>query len=283
MFRIADIPNHATQLRLLSAWVENPAPGYVFIGPGHLGKRLIAERFVLALLGLDQDTLPQAHADLIVLEAEEGKSIVSVERVREVRARLSEKPMVASRVVVYISALDRLNEEGMNALLKVLEEPPADAVFVCLAESLLRLPATVRSRLVVLTFLPGAKEKWSAATGEYETLARGFLSAKTLGERLSILDALVKVCDSSDNTVQTWINALDEWSDVFRLSLKTDSVRTLVAAQGVIVARTMVGGALPPRLALDAAALRLSEADPLSNLFPSHLASPFRSIFLLPT
>jgi hypothetical protein len=308
MFRSEGIIGHAAQLRLLSAWVERPAPGYLFVGPARLGKRMIAERFAAALLGLDQDALPAVHSDLVRLEPEEGKSVVSVERVREARLRLAERPMVAARVVVFIPAMNRLNEEGMNALLKVLEEPPAGAAFVCVSESLNRIPATVKSRLVILPFtsvprqeieeglrargisfkdledrLLHARGRPGLAIDPQKTetdLSERFFAAKTTGERFSIIDRLAKVCDSSDNTVDAWNEALDEWSESFRVKLAQDPRRAYAVGTAVIVARSMVGGALSPRLALDAAALRLAMPNPLINLFPSHLSRAFHPLFL---
>lgn len=308
MFRTEGIIGHAAALQLLSSWIKKPAPGYLFLGPSHLGKRMIAERAVAALLDLDQDHLPMAHADLVILEPEEGKNVVSVERVRDARIRLAERPMVAPRVVVFIPAMNRLNEEGMNALLKVLEEPPAGAVFICVAESLARIPATIKSRLVILSLglVPRAEiesglrdrgfsdheiaTRVDAARGrpglalEPRSLDVGlpqrFLEAKTVGERLSLVDALAKVCDSSDNTPDAWNEALDIWGESFRVRLSADPHRAFIAGTAVIVARHMVGGALSPRLALDAAALRLTKADPPTNLFPSHLPRAFHPLFL---
>src|SRR6185369_10150232 len=98
------------------------------------GKRTIAEQFVRALLGRPiDDPYWKAQADLVLLEPEEGKTQISVEQVRDARTRLSMRPMSAPRVVAYIPHADRLNESGTNALLKVLEEPPAGAVFVLVA------------------------------------------------------------------------------------------------------------------------------------------------------
>jgi len=130
------IVGHATVLRILESRLSQPANGYVFFGVPHLGKRTVAERFVSALLSDPttdyqlQTTNSRIHPDLIVLEPEEGKTQVSVEQVRKARARLSERPMVASRCVLFVPDANRMNEEGWNALLKVLEEPPAGARLV---------------------------------------------------------------------------------------------------------------------------------------------------------
>lgn len=263
-------------LRLLERWAEHPAPGYLFVGREHPEKRMAAERFIRALLGIgeESDRPITAHPDIVVVEPEEGKIIVSAEIVRNVRLRVAERPLVAPRIVVFIPRLDRLNEEGTNALLKVLEEPGAGAVFVTSAENLSRIPATVQSRLVHVPFTSAAAIPASAD-------AERFLNATTAGERLAIVEGLVKDCESSDNGADAWSSALDEWGETFRRSLPSNPRTALVAGHGVLAAKRFVGGALSPRLPLEAAALRLAAADPLRNLFPSPLPSSVPAIFLL--
>lgn len=297
------IIGHAAQLQLLEAALLRPAPGYLLTGPRHLGKRTIAERLAVAFLGLKGNALPDVHPDLVRLVPEEGKVQVSVERVRDARVRLSERPLVAPRLVCFIPELERLNEEGMNALLKVLEEPPAGAVFVCVAESLSRIPATIKSRLVILPFSSVSRHDMEHAGINASRIgsSRGrpglaiepveqdfnapkkFFAAKTTGERLSIIEALAKVCDSSDNTLDAWNEALDVWAECVRVSLISQPVEAYVTGCGITAARGMVGSALSPRLALDAVALRLATANPTVNLFPSHLPRAFHPIFLIPS
>lgn len=303
------IIGHGVILRLLETWSQVPAPAYLLVGAAGLGKRTIAERFIQALLDQPQAQLNLAHPDLMVLEAEEGKMMVSVEAVRDVRLRLAERPMVAARRVVFIPSLDRLNEAGTNALLKVFEEPPAGAVFVCVAQDLSRIPATIQSRVVKVPFSPvpraeivaGLRERGIEMTeAERRALAsRGrpglalsvaepspsasfatqFLGASSVGERLSLIEALAKDCESSDNSADAWSLALDEWGDVFRRALSSQPLIALIAGQGVVTAKRFVGGALSPRLPLEAAALRLASSHPLKNLFPSALPSPYPAIF----
>lgn len=302
------IIGHAIIQRLLEAWVKRPASGYLFIGPAHLGKRRVADFFVRSLLGVmpdDQCSL-SAHPDVIILEAEEGKNVVSVEAVKKARARLAGRPMSAPRMVMYIPNLDRLNDYGMNAILKVLEEPPAGAVFVCVAEDLARVPGTVQSRTVKVPFsavpyseLVGGLVEMGFSQTEAVTRAgraRGrpglaldevepapeaniFLNADTIGERLALIETLVKRCESAENSVEAWSSALDEWGEVFRRSLGFNAVKAVVAGQGIVTAKKFVGGALSPRLPLEAAALRLSSTAPLVNIFPSFLPTPFPAIF----
>ena len=58
------------------------------------------------------------------------------------------------RKVFVIREADRLNPAAADALLKVLEEPPADAVFLLLSARPHELPETVLSRCHVVTFPP---------------------------------------------------------------------------------------------------------------------------------
>lgn len=62
------------------------------------------------------------------------------------------------RRVLHIVAADRMNEAAQNAFLKVLEEPPASAVWVLEAEDLGALLDTVVSRCRTLTVVPWGME-----------------------------------------------------------------------------------------------------------------------------
>lgn len=298
---------HSAILNLLSLWVKKPAHGYLFIGPSRLGKRTVAEHFIKALLGLTDNQSLSAHPDLITLDPEEGKTIVSIKIVREARANFAGRPLVADRRVMFIPRLDRLNEEGMNALLKTMEEPPVGAVFVCVAEDGARIPATIHSRLVKVPFSPVPKseivsgliargiEKEEAERRAFNSRGRPgraienldstdvsaerFLSATTVGERFAIIEGVVKDCESAENSADAWGLRLDAWAETFRLALPKSAQTAIVAGQGVLTAKRFAGGALSPRLPLEAVALRLASKNPLADFFPSFLPKPFPSIF----
>ncbi|MBU2613699.1 hypothetical protein KJ925_04580 [Patescibacteria group bacterium] len=300
------IAGHATILRILGMWLDHPRHGYVFYGMPHLGKRTVAERFVGALLGVGYP-LPDVHADLLMLVPEEGKVQVSVERVRKVRGRLAEHPMVAPRVVTFVPEAERLNEEGWNALLKVMEEPPAGAVFVFVANDISRLPATVMSRLTPIPFgtvpaadivaelvrrgVPEAEARRRATEcrgrpglafepeERDESDVKRYLSATKLGERLAVVDRLSVACESSEEPRTAWIAALETWGEACRRALPDLGPTAIVAAEGVITARRFVGGPISPRVPLEAAALRLAAARPLAGLFPSHVPRALPAVF----
>ena len=90
-----------------------------------------------------------AHPDVTWVRLEKDKSALSVGEIREVRAQAYMPPQQSDRKVFVIA--DEMNVQAQNALLKVLEEPPAHAVFILLCEHHSKLIATVQSRVTVLS------------------------------------------------------------------------------------------------------------------------------------
>jgi DNA polymerase-3 subunit delta' len=136
----------------------------LLLGPGGLGKRAFAQRWVARLLC----HAPQAgeacgechgcrlrmagtHPDFYRVELapnREGKlrSEIVIDQVRTVCEKLTLASQLGGWRVVLIDPADALNAAADNALLKTLEEPPAAALLILLADHPERLPATVRSR-----------------------------------------------------------------------------------------------------------------------------------------
>lgn len=95
-----------------------------------------------------------SHPDISFITPEEGKKSISVDTVRALRTEAYLKPSISSRRVFIIDPADSMSEVSQNALLKVLEEPPAGTVFVLISSSAAELLPTVRSRCVKLTLTP---------------------------------------------------------------------------------------------------------------------------------
>lgn len=149
--------------RLGTALTGDPGHAYLFTGPSGIGKKKFARAFARALLCEKPDANGACgqcnscryfergiHADFRVLELVEKEKNIKVERVRQqVCSDLSMHPQFGERKVYMIDA-DNLNEQGQNALLKSLEEPPGYAVFIMLATGPDRLLPTVLSRVAVI-------------------------------------------------------------------------------------------------------------------------------------
>ena len=67
---------------------------------------------------------------------------------------LAMRPLAADRRIAIIDDADTLAVDGANALLKTLEEPPAGALLILIAESAESLLPTIRSRCQPLHFAP---------------------------------------------------------------------------------------------------------------------------------
>ncbi|HSK36088.1 MAG TPA: hypothetical protein VLA80_05085, partial [Actinomycetota bacterium] len=95
----------------------------------------------------------------------EGDNLL-VEDVRAVREEASRTHHEAAVAVFILDEADRLTEAAANALLKVLEEPPVDVVFVLVARSAEALVGTVPSRARTLPFVSLSLAELTAALGD---------------------------------------------------------------------------------------------------------------------
>lgn len=92
-----------------------------------------------------------SHPDIAVISPEQGKKTISVAQTRQLRNEAYVKAHMASRRVFIIDRADQMNEQSQNALLKVLEEPPGDIVFILIARARAALLSTIISRCVVFS------------------------------------------------------------------------------------------------------------------------------------
>lgn len=151
----ADIIGHEPIIRVLDHALAKPAHGYLFCGPRGAGKGSVAERFAAGLLlGPDAPSFHElnTHPDFIRIAREEGAREIVVKQARELLTRMQLTSARGGYKIALIEEADRLNEEAANALLKAVEEPSPNTVYLFLAEQPDRLPATLRSRLVKMEF-----------------------------------------------------------------------------------------------------------------------------------
>jgi len=81
-------------------------------------------------------------------EMESGKlsRVIKIDQIREIMDKVQQTSFQAGRKVLVIYPAEVMNPNAANALLKNLEEPPADTVFILAANNPSRLMATIRSR-----------------------------------------------------------------------------------------------------------------------------------------
>lgn len=93
----------------------------------------------------------QSHPDLLFYTAEDRVGAFKVDTVRALRAQAYVLPNEADRKVFLLENAQAMGPSGQNALLKVLEEPPAFVNFILLCPSATALLETVRSRAAIYT------------------------------------------------------------------------------------------------------------------------------------
>jgi DNA polymerase-3 subunit delta' len=97
----------------------------------------------------------EGHVDILRLDAPK------VGELREALAFAAEKPYEAPRKAVVIESADDMTDAAANSLLKTLEEPPADTVFLLSARSACGVLPTIASRCALVPLMP-EKEARSA-------------------------------------------------------------------------------------------------------------------------
>lgn len=95
------------------------------------------------------------HPDIILAEKEAGKQQLGVDIVRSIRNSAYILPNESPYKVIIIKNAHDMNSNAQNALLKILEEPPAHCIFILTAVSRTRLLPTILSRVTpVLLHVP---------------------------------------------------------------------------------------------------------------------------------
>jgi len=100
-----------------------------------------------------------SHLDLRIVEREEKKtgdlaSGIGIDQIRALQPLLQSTPALSPWRVVIVDAIDDLARAAANALLKSLEEPPPNTVFLLVSHAPGRLLPTIRSRCRILRFNP---------------------------------------------------------------------------------------------------------------------------------
>ena len=175
------------------------AHAYIFSGPNGIGKTRIAEAFVQLLACKshrdDGDACgscrtcrliaEERHPDLFVIRPE--GQFIKINQVRDITRRLIYAPVESATRGIVIHDAETLHPAAANALLKTLEEPSANNVFILLTDRPNLLLTTIRSRCQQLRFSRLTREIVSQWLIDHAEIAA--MSAGSIGAALELSDA----------------------------------------------------------------------------------------------
>jgi DNA polymerase-3 subunit delta' len=216
----------AAESALLESYRSGRLPhGWLLVGPAGIGKATLAyrvARFVLAhpacnmpavtyatSLAVDgahpvaRRIAAQSHPDLLVIERtineKTGKlhQEIQVDDVRRSIGFFGSTAAEGGWRVAIVDVVDELNKYGANALLKILEEPPRQALLLLVSHSAARVLPTIRSRCRVLGLRPLAPRDVARAAaasigrdpGEPSVISAAAASEGSVRRAVELLDA----------------------------------------------------------------------------------------------
>lgn len=186
MYTFQEIRGNTALVRQLKTAAVNGkfSHAYLFAGGAGAGKRLAANTFAKALQCESGGEKPcgycrscQAfdhgnHPDVIYFRPLKNGKTYAIEDVRtQIMETVDLKPFQYEKKIYIIEKADTLNVQSQNALLKTLEEPPAHAVFLLLAERTEAFLPTILSRVVTMQLRPLSEETIAAYLREKELLS----------------------------------------------------------------------------------------------------------------
>lgn len=155
---------------LLERLAARRLPGGVLLhGPRGIGKATLAFAFAREVFAATGDEMPEhvaaqvaagAYPNLFVLRRalkDTGKGFdtaIKADAVRQLIEQMHRTRGRAGHRIAILDAIDDCNAASANALLKILEEPPADTTFLLVSHRPGALLPTIRSRCVELAMRP---------------------------------------------------------------------------------------------------------------------------------
>ena len=147
---------HSDTRYQLDLFLKRPGSGLLLVGRPGAGKYTVAIDTATKLLSLKTVNQIYNYPYLIHIRLPAGKHDIPIESVREMikQLQLTTTGYRLVRRIVIIEDAHFMSREAQNALLKSLEEPPEDTVFILSCPSPLGILPTVKSRLQPVEIKP---------------------------------------------------------------------------------------------------------------------------------
>lgn len=206
---IEDLDSEQVRIKLSSILLAKElSHAFLFTGPKGLGKTSAA-RIVAKIVNCEKRPVRQAQGkqsiepcnkceqcastaqgrnfDVLEIDAASNRGI---DEIRDLREKIRLAPMKASKKVYIIDEVHMLTAEAFDALLKTLEEPPAHAIFILCTTEPHKVPPTILSRCVHITFNKATDAELVRA---FQRIAKG----ENLNIDKQVLSDIAKMSDGS--------------------------------------------------------------------------------------
>jgi DNA polymerase-3 subunit delta' len=213
------IGHHRAEMAFLTAFNSGKLHhGWMITGPLGLGKATLAWKIARFLLATDTPAMspptnldiapdhPVSHRLLALSEprlfllrrawddtARKLKTTIGVDEVRKMKSYFTLSAADGGRRVAIIDAVDEMQPGAANALLKLLEEPPANVTLLLISHQPSKLLPTIRSRCRELRLSPLSAQDMATALATTDDAPQNpiplaELSAGSVGEAIRILN-----------------------------------------------------------------------------------------------
>ncbi|MDR0695457.1 MAG: hypothetical protein LBF56_01635 [Holosporales bacterium] len=112
---------------------------------------------------IEKNVSAGTYPNCLCVKRSDEQSEISIESTRKIIEFLSQKRGIPGKLAVIVRNCDEMSKSAANAILKILEEPPSDAMVILTTTRLFSVLPTIRSRCLKIRVRTGNEFAISAA------------------------------------------------------------------------------------------------------------------------